>query len=61
VKIGPGLKGILTREKLPVSGKPATPENVIHQLKEPFKDMPSFRSSLSEQDINDLIAYLKTL
>jgi cytochrome c2 len=61
VKIGPGLKGILTRGKLPVSGKPATPENVIHQLKDPFKDMPSFRSSLSEQDINNLIAYLKTL
>ncbi|MFH1335655.1 MAG: DUF6529 family protein [Candidatus Zixiibacteriota bacterium] len=61
VKIGPGLKGILTREKLPVSGKPATPENVIQQLQDPFKDMPSFRSSLSEQDINDLIAYLKTL
>ena len=61
VKIGPGLKGILTRKKLPVSGKPATPENVIHQLKDPFKDMPSFRSTLSEQDIKDLIAYLKTL
>jgi len=60
-KIGPGLKDVLRKEKLPVSGKPSTPENVIQQLKNPFKNMPSFQSSLSEQNIKDLIAYLKTL
>lgn len=60
VKVGPGLKEILKRDKLPVSGKPATPENVRAQLINPYKNMPSFQSSLSEEDIKNLIAYLKT-
>jgi len=60
-KIGPGLKDILKREKLPVSGKPATPENITQQLLNPFRDMPSFKSTLSRQEIKDLLAYLSTL
>jgi len=59
-KLGPGLKGVLKGEKLPVSGKPATPENVTQQLLNPYQSMPSF-SSLSEQEIKDLVAYLQTL
>ena len=59
-KMGPGLKGVLKGEKLPLSGKPATPENVTQQLLNPYKNMPSF-SSLSEQEIKDLVAYLTTL
>ncbi|MFN3396314.1 MAG: DUF6056 family protein [Thermodesulfovibrionales bacterium] len=57
---GPGHKGILKNPILPVSKKPATPENVANQLRNPFKDMPSF-SYLSEEDILNLIAYLNTL
>jgi len=60
-KIGPGLKGILKVEKLPFSGKPATPDNVTEQLLNPYRNMPSFESSLSEQDIESLLAYLRTL
>ena len=59
-KLGPGLKDVLKGEKLPVSGRPATPENVTQQLMGPYKNMPSF-SSLSEQEIKDLVAYLQTL
>lgn len=59
-KLGPGLKGVLKRDKLPVSGRPATPENVTQQLLNPYKGMPSF-ASLSEQQIKDLLAYLRTL
>jgi len=59
-KLGPGLKGVLKGETLPVSGRAATLENVIQQLLNPYKGMPSF-SSLSEQEIKDLLAYLKTL
>lgn len=59
-KIGPGLKEILKKEKLPVSKKPATPENVREQLLNPYKNMPSFESSLSEEEIKNLLAYLKT-
>ena len=59
-KHGPGLKNILKREKLPSSGRPANVENIKKQLKRPFLVMPSF-TSLSEQKISDLIAYLKNL
>lgn len=59
-KQGPGLKSILKRRKLPSSGRPANVENIKKQLKRPFLVMPSF-ANLSEQDIADLIAYLKIL
>ena len=59
-KLGPGLKGVLKEETLPASGRPATPENVTQQLLNPYQSMPSF-SSLSEQEIKDLVAYLTTL
>lgn len=60
-KMGPGLKGVLKGETLPASGRPATPENVTLQLLNPYKNMPSFKSTLSEPQIKALVAYLKTL
>lgn len=60
IKIGPGLKNILKKEKLPSSGRPATVENIKKQLITPFISMPSF-ASLPEQELADLLAYLKTL
>jgi cytochrome c2 len=59
-KHGPGLKNILKKEKLPFSKRPSSIENIKKQLKTPFLAMPSF-VSLSQQEIADLIAYLKTL
>jgi cytochrome c1 len=59
-KLGPGLAGILMGEKLPASGRPATADNIILQLEEPIGTMPSF-TSLSEQELADLIAYLETI
>jgi mono/diheme cytochrome c family protein len=56
----PGLKGLFKKESLPHSGRPATVENVISQLREPVGMMPSF-NSLSGQDLGDLVEYLKTL
>jgi len=58
--VGPGLKGILKNPRLPVSGKPAIPENVKIQLRTPYQRMPSF-SFLAEEDVESLIAYLATL
>ncbi|TNF53995.1 cytochrome c [bacterium] len=58
--VGPGLKGILNRAKLPVSKKPATPENIVHQMKRPYQKMPSF-PYFSEEEIQDILAYLNTL
>ncbi len=59
-KHGPGLQNILKKGKLPFSKRPSSIENIKKQLKTPFLTMPSF-VSLSEQEIADLIAYLKTL
>ncbi len=59
-KHGPGLKNVLKKEKLPFSKRPSSIKNIKKQLITPFLVMPSF-VSLSEQEIADLIAYLKTL
>ncbi len=57
---GPGHKGILKNPRLPVSNKPAIPDNVWNQLRNPYRDMPSF-SSLSEEEVQHIIAFLNTL
>ncbi len=59
-KIGPGLKNILKKAKLPASGRPANIENIWKQLKNPFLSMPAFLN-LSEQELADLQAYLESL
>jgi len=59
-KVGPGLKNLFKKEKLPYSDRPATVENVKQQLIRPALVMPSF-TKLREQEMADLIAYLKTL
>jgi hypothetical protein len=58
--VGPGLKGLLKRPTLPISGHPATAESIRFQLKQPMGRMPSF-SYLSSEEMEDLIAYLNTL
>ncbi|HCC68486.1 MAG TPA: hypothetical protein DEP99_01150 [Nitrospiraceae bacterium] len=58
--VGPGLMGILKNPSLPVSGKPAIPESIINQLRNPYRYMPSF-SYLSEEEMLNIIAYLNTL
>lgn len=58
--VGPGLKGILKGDKTLVSDMAATPENIAKQIRTPYKSMPAF-SSLSEEDILNIIAYLNTL
>ena len=60
-KVGPGLEALFDREALPVSGRPATEENVRKQLKTPFKDMPSFEDRLTQAQRGYLIEYLKSL
>lgn len=65
-KIGPGLKGILKNKQLPFSHKPATVANVREQIEKGNPQgkpmpMPPFAGKLPAKDINNLIAYLKTL
>jgi mono/diheme cytochrome c family protein len=59
-KIGPGLKNVLKNDVLPASGRPATEENVQNQIRTGGKGMPPF-ATLGEDEVSDLIAYLKTL
>ncbi len=59
-KVGPGLKGLFQREKMPVSGWPVSPESVRRQLKTPFDEMPPFES-LDSGEIKALTEFLKAL
>ena len=59
-KVGPGLKGLLAREKLPASGWVMSEVNLRRQIKSPYKNMPPF-AHMSEEEIKALIAYMKTL
>ncbi len=60
-KIGPGLVDLFDREALPASGRPVTEENVRHQLVDPYKSMPPVGKDLTDAQISDLMAYLKTI
>ena len=59
-KIGPGLKGLFKKDKL-ASGKPANEANIRTQINEGGNGMPAYKDILSDQEKEDLIAYLKTL
>lgn len=59
-RIGPGLKDLFNNNKLPISGKPVTDDNVKSQLKTPFDKMPDF-ADITEEELGALIEYLKTL
>jgi hypothetical protein len=59
-KFGPGHQGILKNPYLPVSKRPATPKNILNQLRNPLQNMPSF-SELPENDALNIIAFLNTL
>jgi len=58
--VGPGLKGLLKNPTLPKSGHPATAESIRFQLRQPLGIMPSF-AYLTEEEMEELIAYLNTL
>lgn len=60
-KVGPGHKGILKNPLLPVSRKPATPENIINQIRNPYQDMPAFITRLSDEDVANILAFLNSL
>ena len=59
-KIGPGLKGLFKKDKL-VNGKAPTEANVRAKIDEGGNGMPAYKDILSDQEKDDLIAYLKTL
>lgn len=60
-KIGPGLKDLFERDGLPASGKPVSEASVRDQIKTPYDRMPSFADRLSEEQIDAIVRYLKSL
>ena len=59
-KIGPGLKGLFKMDKL-VNGKPVNEANVRALINEGGNGMPAYKDILSDQEKDNVIAYLKTL
>jgi len=59
-KMGPGLKGLFQNEKMN-NGKKPTEANGRAKIDEGGNGMPSYKEMLSDDEKNDLIAYLKTL
>ena len=59
-KVGPGLKGVFKQAKFPVSGLQVSDDNFRQILKTPVAQMPPF-GHLNDEQVNALLAYLKTL
>jgi len=57
---GPSLKGIYKRKYFP-SGLPANDDRMKDVILMGKAKMPSFRAALTDQELQDLIAYLHTL
>jgi mono/diheme cytochrome c family protein len=60
-KKGPGLKGVFQSKYLPISGLPANDERVSDIIRLGRKEMPGYSQVLSQQDLQDLLAYMHTL
>jgi len=59
-KMGPGLKGLFKKDKL-TNGKKPSDATVLAKINEGGNGMPAYKDMLSDQEKDDLIAYLKTL
>ena len=59
-KVGPGLKGVFTQDKFPISARPVSDDNFRQILKTPYSKMPAF-GHLSDEQVEALLDYLKTL
>jgi mono/diheme cytochrome c family protein len=57
---GPGLQGLFQKPYLP-SGAPANDERVRFTILHGRNIMPPFANVLSDQQLNDLLAYLHTI
>jgi len=59
-KMGPGLKDLFQQKALYKSNWPVNEETVRKQITDPFGTMPSY-ADLSNESLDELMAYLKTL
>jgi len=59
-KVGPGLEGIFKRKTAPAQGFPVNDQNIRNQILKGGAEMPPY-AHLSEEQVNVLMVYLKTL
>ncbi|MGA7234926.1 MAG: c-type cytochrome [Bryobacteraceae bacterium] len=59
-KMGPGLKGLFKHDKL-ANGKKVTDATVREQIDQGGNGMPPYKDLLSDDEKDNVIAYLKTL
>jgi mono/diheme cytochrome c family protein len=60
-KKGPSLKGIFKRPYMPESGLPANDERATDIIRYGRSKMPGFSEVLTQEQIDDLLAYMHTL
>jgi cytochrome c len=60
-KIGPGLKGLYKRGTFTVNGNKVTDESLKAWIENGDALMPPFKDVLEQQQIKDVVAYVKTL
>jgi mono/diheme cytochrome c family protein len=60
-KKGPGMKGVFKKQYLSISGLPANDERMTDIVKNGRAKMEGFRQVMTDQQIQDLLAYLHTL
>jgi mono/diheme cytochrome c family protein len=58
---GPSMKGVFKRQFLPMSGMPANDDRVTDIIRFGRNKMPGFGQVMNQQQIGDLLAYLRTL
>jgi len=59
-KVGPSLKGLFRRKKLK-DGKAVSDENVLAKINSGGGGMPSFADTLSAEEKDNLLAYLRAI
>ncbi|MFQ3581580.1 MAG: c-type cytochrome [Chloracidobacterium sp.] len=59
--VGPGLQGLFKAKKMPATNRPVSVAVVKAQIQKGGGGMPAFGSKYDAQQLNDLIAYLRTL
>ncbi len=60
-KKGPPLKGVFKQQYLPLSGLPANDTRVGEIIKSGRSKMQGFGQVMTDQQVQDLLAYLRTL
>jgi len=60
-KKGPGLEGIFKHQYLSLSGLPANDDQVGDMIRYGRTNMPGYGDVLSQQQVQELLAYLHTL